>query len=193
MRAPARCAPLRSKEESHDYRYFPDPDLPPLVLAPDWIAAQREALPELPEARRATARTRLRAPRLRRARAHERGRARRVLRVGGRRRGGAQDRGQLGHGRRDDDLQRDRRLSGRVARGWPAWSALVRDGVVSHQAAKRVYAELAQRPTDEPQAVGRAARSGPGERPGRVWPAGWTKCWPRTRPRWRATGAARRS
>jgi aspartyl-tRNA(Asn)/glutamyl-tRNA(Gln) amidotransferase subunit B len=44
--------PQRSKEESHDYRYFPDPDLPPLVLDPAWIAAQRAALPELPAARR---------------------------------------------------------------------------------------------------------------------------------------------
>jgi aspartyl-tRNA(Asn)/glutamyl-tRNA(Gln) amidotransferase subunit B len=44
--------PTRSKEESHDYRYFPDPDLPPLVLSPVWIAEQRAALPELPEAKR---------------------------------------------------------------------------------------------------------------------------------------------
>ncbi len=43
---------LRSKEESHDYRYFPDPDLPPLVLDHAWIEEQRRALPELPEARR---------------------------------------------------------------------------------------------------------------------------------------------
>ncbi len=45
--------PTRSKEESHDYRYFPDPDLPPLVLAREWIEGQRAALPELPETRRA--------------------------------------------------------------------------------------------------------------------------------------------
>ena len=45
--------PLRSKEESHDYRYFPDPDLPPLVLEPAWIEEQRATLPELPEAKRA--------------------------------------------------------------------------------------------------------------------------------------------
>jgi aspartyl-tRNA(Asn)/glutamyl-tRNA(Gln) amidotransferase subunit B len=45
--------PARSKEESHDYRYFPDPDLPPLRLARDWIDAQRRLLPELPAARRA--------------------------------------------------------------------------------------------------------------------------------------------
>ncbi|GAC1685218.1 MAG: Asp-tRNA(Asn)/Glu-tRNA(Gln) amidotransferase subunit GatB [Gemmatimonadaceae bacterium] len=43
----------RSKEASHDYRYFPEPDLLPLVLAPHWIDAQRTSLPELPEARRA--------------------------------------------------------------------------------------------------------------------------------------------
>lgn len=43
---------LRSKEESHDYRYFPEPDLPPLVLSESFIAEQRAALPELPQARR---------------------------------------------------------------------------------------------------------------------------------------------
>ena len=44
--------PMRSKEESHDYRYFPDPDLPPLVLTHLWIERQHAALPELPEAKR---------------------------------------------------------------------------------------------------------------------------------------------
>ncbi|HUQ84501.1 MAG TPA: Asp-tRNA(Asn)/Glu-tRNA(Gln) amidotransferase subunit GatB [Gemmatimonadaceae bacterium] len=44
--------PARSKEGSHDYRYFPDPDLPPLRLTNDWIAQARERLPELPEAKR---------------------------------------------------------------------------------------------------------------------------------------------
>jgi aspartyl-tRNA(Asn)/glutamyl-tRNA(Gln) amidotransferase subunit B len=44
--------PARSKEGSHDYRYFPEPDLPPLVLAHEWIAQQRKELPELPRARR---------------------------------------------------------------------------------------------------------------------------------------------
>jgi aspartyl-tRNA(Asn)/glutamyl-tRNA(Gln) amidotransferase subunit B len=50
--ATGRVKPTRSKEESHDYRYFPDPDLPPLVLSQGWIAEQRAALPELPEAKR---------------------------------------------------------------------------------------------------------------------------------------------
>ena len=42
----------RDKEEAHDYRYFPEPDLPPLVLDPAWVSAQRSSLPELPDARR---------------------------------------------------------------------------------------------------------------------------------------------
>ncbi|MCA0376107.1 MAG: Asp-tRNA(Asn)/Glu-tRNA(Gln) amidotransferase subunit GatB [Gemmatimonadetes bacterium] len=44
--------PARSKEGSHDYRYFPEPDLPPLRLSAEFIDAQRAALPELPDARR---------------------------------------------------------------------------------------------------------------------------------------------
>ena len=44
--------PARSKEGSHDYRYFPDPDLPPLRLTKEWIARIRDRLPELPPARR---------------------------------------------------------------------------------------------------------------------------------------------
>ncbi len=43
---------MRSKEFAHDYRYFPEPDLPPLDLDPAWLAAIRGDLPELPRARR---------------------------------------------------------------------------------------------------------------------------------------------
>lgn len=43
---------MRTKEESDDYRYFPEPDLPPLQLSDSWIHAEAEALPELPAARR---------------------------------------------------------------------------------------------------------------------------------------------
>jgi aspartyl-tRNA(Asn)/glutamyl-tRNA(Gln) amidotransferase subunit B len=45
--------PMRSKEEAHDYRYFPDPDLVPLVLDPAWVAEIRANLPELPDAKKA--------------------------------------------------------------------------------------------------------------------------------------------
>jgi len=45
--------PMRSKEEAHDYRYFPDPDLPPMILEDSLIEAIRRELPELPDLRRA--------------------------------------------------------------------------------------------------------------------------------------------
>jgi aspartyl-tRNA(Asn)/glutamyl-tRNA(Gln) amidotransferase subunit B len=44
---------MRSKEEAHDYRYFPDPDLPPLVIEREWIDRVKADLPELPEAMKA--------------------------------------------------------------------------------------------------------------------------------------------
>src|SRR3546814_19008875 len=44
---------MRSKEDAHDYRYFPDPDLPPLVIADDWVARIQAAMPELPAHKRA--------------------------------------------------------------------------------------------------------------------------------------------
>ena len=46
-------APMRSKEEAHDYRYFPDPDLPPLEAGRAWLEGLKAGLPELPAARRA--------------------------------------------------------------------------------------------------------------------------------------------
>ncbi|MFW7341760.1 Asp-tRNA(Asn)/Glu-tRNA(Gln) amidotransferase subunit GatB [Pollutimonas sp. H1-120] len=50
---------MRSKEDAHDYRYFPDPDLPPLIIAPDWIERVRQAMPELPASKRARFETEL--------------------------------------------------------------------------------------------------------------------------------------
>ena len=47
-----RTSGLRSKEEAHDYRYFPEPDMVPFSFEPAWIAAIAERLPELPDARR---------------------------------------------------------------------------------------------------------------------------------------------
>src|SRR5207253_8277163 len=43
---------MRSKEEAHDYRYFPEPDLPPLTVSEEFIRRVRLSMPELPEARR---------------------------------------------------------------------------------------------------------------------------------------------
>jgi aspartyl-tRNA(Asn)/glutamyl-tRNA(Gln) amidotransferase subunit B len=51
--AEGRTYTMRSKEQAHDYRYFPEPDLPPLIVSPEFLAESRKKLPELPEARRA--------------------------------------------------------------------------------------------------------------------------------------------
>jgi aspartyl-tRNA(Asn)/glutamyl-tRNA(Gln) amidotransferase subunit B len=51
--AEQRTFSQRSKEGAEDYRYFPEPDLPPLELEPAWVEGVRAALPELPAARRA--------------------------------------------------------------------------------------------------------------------------------------------
>ncbi len=48
-----RTASMRSKEEAHDYRYFPCPDLIPIVIEQSWIEEIRKTLPELPDARKA--------------------------------------------------------------------------------------------------------------------------------------------
>jgi aspartyl-tRNA(Asn)/glutamyl-tRNA(Gln) amidotransferase subunit B len=50
--AAGRTFSMRSKEEAHDYRYFPEPDLLPLQLTSQWIEEIRGSLPELPDARR---------------------------------------------------------------------------------------------------------------------------------------------
>ena len=50
--ANGRTISQRSKEEANDYRYFPEPDLPPLRPSVEWVAALRASLPELPAARR---------------------------------------------------------------------------------------------------------------------------------------------
>ena len=47
-----RTYSMRSKEQAHDYRYFPEPDLPPLIVTPEFLAVAKAKLPELPEARR---------------------------------------------------------------------------------------------------------------------------------------------
>ena len=50
--AASRTVSMRSKEDAHDYRYFPEPDLPPVEVSEAWVAEVRSALPELPEARK---------------------------------------------------------------------------------------------------------------------------------------------
>lgn len=144
--------PTRSKEESHDYRYFPDPDLPPLVLSPAWIAEQRAGLPELPEAKRRRLETAYGLP------AYD---ARVIT-------------GEPALAGYFEDVVRAG-ADPKVAANWvmgevmttynesaafpvaaerlAALTGLVREGTVSLQAAKRVYAELTRSPDEDPKAV----------------------------------------
>ena len=99
--------PMRSKEEAHDYRYFPDPDLLPLEFEQAWVDELAAGLPELPDARKARFVADARPQPLRRRRAHRRARARRLFRGGGqgpRRQGGRQ----LGHQRAHRPAQQGR-------------------------------------------------------------------------------------
>ena len=57
---------MRTKEDAHDYRYFPDPDLPPLVIGAEWIERVTREMPELPRADGGALPGRLRAAGLRR-------------------------------------------------------------------------------------------------------------------------------
>jgi len=50
--AEGRTFSMRSKEQAHDYRYFPEPDLPPLIVSQDWLQEIAATMPELPEVRR---------------------------------------------------------------------------------------------------------------------------------------------
>ena len=144
--------PTRSKEESHDYRYFPDPDLPPLVLTRDWIEEQRAALPELPEAKRS---------RLERTYALPAYDARVIT-------------SEVELAQYFEEVVR-RSVDPKVAANWVMGDVmttykelgdfpvspeklagligLVQDGTLSHQAAKRVYAELARSPEEDPRSV----------------------------------------
>jgi aspartyl-tRNA(Asn)/glutamyl-tRNA(Gln) amidotransferase subunit B len=147
-----RVKPIRSKEESHDYRYFPDPDLPPLVLAPAWIAEQRAALPELPDARRSRLEASLGIPaydaRVITSEAPLAEYFEAVVAAGVEPKTAA------------NWVMGDVMTTFNEAGGFPvpparlaALVGLVREGVVSHQAAKRVYGEMAQSADGDPRAV----------------------------------------
>ena len=73
---------MRSKEEAHDYRYFPDPDLLPLEIEQAWVDDIAAALPELPDEKKAPLRHRLRPVGIRRRRADGRGGECRLFRGG---------------------------------------------------------------------------------------------------------------
>jgi aspartyl-tRNA(Asn)/glutamyl-tRNA(Gln) amidotransferase subunit B len=144
--------PTRSKEESHDYRYFPDPDLPPLVLKSAWIEEQRAALPELPEPKRerlqltyglSSKDARVLTAEVALATYFES-----VVKAGVDSKTAAN--WVMG------DVMTSYNESGSFPVSAPrlaALVALVSEGVVSHQAAKRVYSELARAKDEDPMAA----------------------------------------
>ena len=143
---------LRSKEESHDYRYFPEPDLPPLVLQDQWIAERRDALPELPEARRSRLEMALGIPaydaRVLTSEVPLADYFESVVAAGVEPKTAA------------NWVMGDVIATFNETGGFPVSPrtlaelvGLVRAGTLSHQAAKRVYAELIQSPADAPAAV----------------------------------------
>jgi aspartyl-tRNA(Asn)/glutamyl-tRNA(Gln) amidotransferase subunit B len=150
--ATGQVKPTRSKEESHDYRYFPDPDLPPLVLTPAWIAEQRAALPELPDAKRSRLESAYALPAYDAKEitsdaslAHY---FESVVRAGADPKTAA------------NWIMADVRTSYNESGTFPvsperlaALIDLVREGTVSHQAAKRVYGELARSSKEEPRSA----------------------------------------
>ena len=150
--ATGQVKPTRSKEESHDYRYFPDPDLPPLILTRAWIAEQRAALPELPEAKRSRLESAYGLPaydaRVITTEAELAEYFESVVRAGVDPKTAAN--WVLGdvmttYNERAEFPVSAERLAGLVG--------LVQQGTVSHQVAKRVYAELARSPAEEPRSV----------------------------------------
>lgn len=144
--------PTRSKEESHDYRYFPDPDLPPLVLAPAWIAEQRAALPELPEAKRSRLEHAYSLPAYdAKVITSEVALAHYFESVVG---AGAEPKAAANWVMADvmttyNECGEFPVPADRLA----SLIGLVRAGTVSHQAAKRIYAELTRSPQEQPAAV----------------------------------------
>ncbi|OLC07399.1 MAG: glutaminyl-tRNA synthase (glutamine-hydrolyzing) subunit B [Gemmatimonadetes bacterium 13_1_40CM_70_11] len=148
--------PQRTKEESHDSRYFPEPDLPPLVLPPEWIPEQQAQLPELPATKRerfvaqyalsvqdAAVLTANRAV----AEYYES-----VVHAGAEPKPAAN--WVMGEVLAD---AKDHQEQLRVPAGTLAQLiALVQGGTLSHQAAKRVFAELAVRGGGEPRTVAEA-------------------------------------
>jgi aspartyl-tRNA(Asn)/glutamyl-tRNA(Gln) amidotransferase subunit B len=143
---------LRSKEESHDYRYFPEPDLPPLVLDDAWITERREALPELPEARRSRLEMALGIPsydaRVLTSEVPLADYFESVVAAGVEPKTAA------------NWVMGDVIATFNQTGGFPVSAGrlaslvgLVRAGTLSHQAAKRVYAEMVQSPDGEPATV----------------------------------------
>jgi aspartyl-tRNA(Asn)/glutamyl-tRNA(Gln) amidotransferase subunit B len=140
--ATGQVRPMRSKEESHDYRYFPDPDLPPLVVRSEWVEEERARLPELPDAKRARLAAQYGLPaydaRVLAAEVELADYFEETVASGAE--------GKVAANWIMSDVLAAYNQSGRLAVAPTVLArliGLVKDGTVSHQAGKKVYAELA--------------------------------------------------
>ena len=133
---------MRSKEEAHDYRYFPDPDLLPLEFDEAYVAALEAALPELPDAKRVRFQQRVWAFRLRCRRARRRARDSRLFRGGGaraRRQAGGELGDQRASRRAEPELGHGIETSPISAEQLGALLDLQKEGTISGKIAKDVF------------------------------------------------------
>ena len=137
---------MRGKEEAHDYRYFPDPDLVPIVVDPEWVAAIQAGLPELPDTEKGTLHPGIRDPGVR-CRGSD------LLQTPGELLRGlpaglcqTQNRQQLDHVRAPAGTQAgragNRRMPGPGARILAQMLKLIDEGLISGKIAKSVFEEM---------------------------------------------------
>ena len=160
---PAGCPSLRSKEEAHDYRYFPEPDLPPIELDADYVERVRASLPELPAARKERHHGAVRADGQGSGPAGRQQAAGRLLRDPGRhhrRPAGRRSTGCWATCPRISTRRASRWPTVRCSRRrWPSCSALLKDGTLSGKMAKEVFEAMCE--TGKPAKDDRR-REGPG-------------------------------
>ena len=144
--------PMRSKEHAHDYRYFPDPDLLPLELDPDWVERLRAELPELPDAKKARFVAEYGLSAGRRRRAGRRARDGGVFRGRSPTGRDAEAGGELGHRRSVRRAEPARASASSSRRSQPeqlgALIDLIADGTISGRIAKDVFAEMVETGAD---------------------------------------------
>jgi len=152
--AAGEVRPTRTKEEAHDYRYFPEPDIPPLVLAEAWLAREKQALPELPAAKRARLESTFKLSPAESVVVSATAALGDYFEALAARAGSGAGK-EVWNWVANDLLSLSRDGESIPVPAGPAFEtlALVRGGTISRQAAKRVLAELVQHPSEPAAAI----------------------------------------
>ena len=139
---------MRTKEDAHDYRYFPDPDLPPLVIAPEWIERVRAEMPELPRAMAERFQRDYGLPVYDASMMTQSKAFATYFESAAKAERPTQARGELADGRDfPSPERRDAPTSGRhrsMPGHWRAWSQRIADGTISNSGARQVFDALWQ-------------------------------------------------